>query len=40
MLAIGYLCPGEIFANILQLKHFGSYFERILKRKELLSYKN
>ena len=38
MLAIGYLAPGEIFVNILQLKHFGSYFERILNRKWLLSY--
>ena len=40
MLTIGYLAPGEFFVNILQLKHFGIYFERILNRKWLLSYKN
>ena len=40
MLAIGYLAPGDIFVNMLQLKHFGSYFERILNRKWLLSYRN
>ena len=26
-----YLAPGEIFENMLQLKRFGLYFERILK---------
>ena len=35
-----YLAPGEIFKNILQLKRFGSHFERILNSKWLLSYRN
>ena len=33
-----YLAPGEIFENMLQLKHFGLYFERILNSKWLLFY--
>ena len=37
---MGYLTPGEIFENMLQLKRFGLYFEGILKRKWLLSYRN
>ena len=39
---MGYLivAPGEIFENMLQLKRFGLYFERILNRKWLLSYRN
>ena len=37
---MGYLATGEIFENMLQLKHFGLYFEGILNRKWLLSYKN
>ena len=40
MLAMGYLAPGEIFENMLQLKRFGLYFERILNSKWLLSYRN
>ena len=40
MLAIGHLAPGEIFKNMLQLKRFGLYFEGILNRKWLLSYRN
>ena len=38
-LAMGYLATGEIFKNMLQLKHFGLYFEGI-NRKWLLSYRN
>ena len=34
---MGYLVTGEIFENMLQMKHFGLYFERILNRKGLLS---
>ena len=30
---MGYLAPGEIFENMLQLKRFGVYFERILNSK-------
>ena len=37
---MGYLAPGEIFKNMLQLKRFGLYFERILNSKWLLSYRN
>ena len=37
---MGHLAPGEIFENMLQLKRFGLYFEGILKRKWLLSYRN
>ena len=32
---MGYLAPGEIFENMLLLKHFGLYFEGILNRKWL-----
>ena len=39
-LAIGYLATGEIFENMLQLKRFGLYFEGIMNRKRLLSYRN
>ena len=38
-LAIGYLATGEIFEN-MQLKRFGLYFEGIVNRKWLLSYRN
>ena len=34
------IAPGEIFENLLQLKRFGLYFEGILCRKWLLSYRN
>ena len=37
---MGYLASGEIFENMLQLKRFGLYFERILNSKWLLSYRN
>ena len=37
---MGYLAPGEICENMLQLKRFGLYFERILNSKWLLSYRN
>ena len=37
---MGYLATGEIFENMLQLKHFGLFFERIMNRKWLLSYRN
>ena len=37
---MGYLAPSEIFENMLQLKRFGLYFEGILTRKWLLSYRN
>ena len=37
---MGYLTTGGIFENILQLKRFGLYFERIMIRKWLLSYRN
>ena len=37
---MGYLATGEIFENMLQLKSFGLYFERIMNRKWLLSYRN
>ena len=33
---MGYLAPGEIFENMLQLKRFGIYIERILNSKWLL----
>ena len=40
-LAMGYLiATGEIFENMLQLKGFGLYFEGVMNRKWLLSYKN
>ena len=37
---MGHLAPCEIFENMLQLKHFSLYFEGILNRKWLLSYRN
>ena len=37
---MGHLAPGENFKNMLQLKRFGLYFEGILNRKWLLSYRN
>ena len=37
---MGYLATGKIFENMLQLKHFGLYFEGIMNRKWLLSYRN
>ena len=37
---MGHLAPDEIFENMLQLKRFGLYFEGILNRKWLLSYRN
>ena len=37
---MGHLAPGEIFENMLRLKCFGLYFEAILNRKWLLSYRN
>ena len=37
---MGYLATGEIFKNMLLLKHFGSYFEGIMNRKWPLSYQN
>ena len=37
---MAYLAAGEIFENMLQLKRFGLYFEGIMNRKWLLSYRN
>ena len=37
---MGHLASGKIFENMLQLKHFGLHFEKILNRKWLLSYRN
>ena len=37
---MGYLVTGEIFENMLQLKRFCLYFEGIINRKWLLSYRN
>ena len=37
---MGYLAAGEIFENMLQLKGFGLYFERIMNSKWLFSYRN
>ena len=37
---MGYLAYVEIFENMLQLKHFRLYFEGIMNRKLLLSYRN
>ena len=39
-LAIEYLATGEIFENMPHLKRFGLYFEGIMNRKWLLSYRN
>ena len=36
---MGYLAPDKIFENMLQLKRFGLYFEKILNSKWLLSYR-
>ena len=37
---MGYLATGEIFENMLLLKGFGLYFEGVMNRKWLLSYRN
>ena len=37
---MGYLATDEIFENMLQLTGFGLYFEGVLNRKWLLSYRN
>ena len=37
---MGYLAPGKIFENMLQLKRFGLCYERILNSKWLLSNRN
>ena len=37
---MGYLATGKIFENMLPLKRFGLYFEGIMNRKWLLSYRN
>ena len=37
---MGYLATGEIYENMLQLKCFGLYFEGIIIRKWLPSYRN
>ena len=37
---MGYLATGEIFENMLVLKRFGLYFEGIMNRKWLLSYRS
>ena len=37
---MGYLATGENFENMLQLKGFGLYFEGVMNRKWLLSYRN
>ena len=37
---MGYSATGEIFENMLKLKRFRLYLERILNRKWLLSYRN
>ena len=37
---MGYLALGKIFENMLQLKRFSLYYERILNSKWLLSYKS
>ena len=36
---MGYLATGKIFENMLRLKRFGLYFEGIINRKWLLSYR-
>ena len=35
-----YLAPGKIFENMLQLKRFGLYYERIMNSKWLLLNRN
>ena len=37
---MGYQATREIFENMLQLKRLSLYFERIMNRKWLLSYRN
>ena len=37
---MGYLASGETFENMLQLKGFGLYFDGVMNRKWLLSYRN
>ena len=37
---MGYLPTGEIFENMLQLKRFSLYFEGIMNREWLLSYRH
>ena len=37
---MGYSATGEIFENMLKLKRIGLYFEGIMNRKWLLSYRN
>ena len=37
---MGYSATGEIFENMLKMKRFGLYFEGIMNRKWLLSYRN
>ena len=37
---MGYSATGEIFENMLKLKRFGLYFEGIMNKKWLLSYRN
>ena len=39
-LAMGYLAPGEITENMLQLKRSGLHYEGVLNRKWLISYRN
>ena len=35
-----YLASGEIFEKMLHLKGFGLYFEGVMNKKWLLSYRN
>ena len=37
---MGDFASSEIFENMLKLKRFGLYFEGIMNRKWLLSYRN
>ena len=37
---MGDLASSEIFENMLKLKRFGLYFEGIMNKKWLLSYRN
>ena len=37
---MGYSATDKIFENMLKLKRFGLYFELIMNRKWLLSYRN
>ena len=36
-LSVGYIAPGEIFENLLQLKRFGLYFEGIPNRSQKIA---